>query len=74
MLLAAPPMISTGAPGVRCNAGTTARYASGMLSLALATDIGSTPSGSRTSIESAKGTRTRSLTMPPKLPTALPKP
>ena len=65
MLCAPPATISTSAPGVRSRWGATVRQPSTTLSQTLAACSGSTPAGSGTSIASANGTRSRSLSAPP---------
>src|SRR5262249_23207088 len=74
MLSPAPPTISTSAPGLPSRNGATVRHASTRLSLALAATVGSTPAGSGTSMWSAYGTRTRSLSAPPQFPPSGPRP
>ena len=69
-----PPTTSTSAPGRASSAGATVRQASGMLSPTAAIVIGSTPSGTGTSMKSGKGTRTRSLSAPPQSPPIGPSP
>jgi hypothetical protein len=74
MLRAAPPTTRTAASGHCASGGPTARQASAMLSLALASSIGSIDSGTGTSMASAYGTRSRSQTLPPHDPIDAPKP
>ena len=74
MLRAAPPTTRTGAPGSARRWGATVRQASGRLSLAPASVSGETPAGTGTSMPSANGTRSTSLTMPPQPPVRPPKP
>src|SRR5439155_1045061 len=75
MLGAPPATTSTLAPGRASSGGTTVRHASGRSSLQLATASGSMSCGSGTSMASACGTRTVSLSAPPQsLPTTAPNP
>src|SRR5437764_2095546 len=74
VLAAAPPTIRTSAPGSSASGPATVRWASEMLSLALAIAAGDTPSGAGRSMASAKGTRTRSASAPPHSPPAGPIP
>lgn len=74
MLCAAPPRTRTLPPGRCSSAGTMHRHASARLSLAAATRRGSRPSGTRTSMWSAKGMRSTSATIPPHEPLAGPNP
>src|SRR4051812_20649575 len=74
MLWAPPPTISTEPPGRWRNGVTTLRHASARLSPADATRSGGTSAGTATSMWSANGTRSSSVTMPPHEPLAAPKP